>query len=52
MRYLQYISDEAGRYIKEVVTSPVIMYGLCKVYKDIDNSLTYTLAKFVVPETL
>ena len=57
------ISEETRRYLKPVGTRPVIIYGLCKVHKDIIdncplfwpilvaiNVLTYELAKFLVPK--
>ena len=55
------ISEETGRSLKPVGTRLGIMYGLCKVHKDIDNypslrpllsainTPTYKLAKFLVP---
>ena len=56
------ISEETRRSLKPVGTRPGIMYGLCKVHKDIiDNCLpfrpilspvntrTYKLAKFLLP---
>ena len=56
------ISDETRRFLNLVGTSPGIMYGICKVHKDIiDNcpasrpilsaikTPTYKLAKFLVP---
>ena len=56
------ISEENRRSLKPVGTRPCIMYGLCKVHKDIIyncppcrpillaiNTPTYKLAKFLVP---
>ena len=56
------ISEETRRSLKPVGTRPGIMYGLCKVHKDIIdncppfrpilsaiNTPTYKLAKFLVP---
>ena len=56
------ISEETRRSLKPVGTRPGIMYGLCKVHKDIIdncppfrpifsaiNTTTYKLAKFLVP---
>ena len=56
------ISEETRRFLKPVGTRPGIMYGLCKVDKDIIdnctlfwrilsaiNTPTYELAKFLVP---
>ena len=56
------ISEETRKSLKTVGTRPGIMYGLCKVYKDIIdnctpfqlilsaiNTPTYKLAKFLVP---
>ena len=56
------ISEETRRSLKPVGTRPGIMYGLCKVHKDIVdncppfrpilsaiNTPTYKLAKFLVP---
>ena len=56
------ISEETRRSLKPVGTRPGIMYGLCKVHKDIIDSCppfrpvlsaintpTYKLAKFLVP---
>ena len=54
------ISEKRRRFIKPVGTRPVIMYGLCKVHKYIDNcpsfwpilsaiyTPTYKLATFLV----
>ena len=56
------ISEETGGSLKPVGTRPGIIYGLCKVHKDIIdncpsfrpilsvvNTPTYKLAKFIVP---
>ena len=56
------ISEETRRSLKPVGTGPGVMYGLCKVHKDIIdncppfqpvlsviNTPTYKLAKFLVP---
>ena len=56
------ISEETSRSLKPVGTRPGIMYGLCKVHKDIIdnfppfrpilsaiNTPTYKLAKFLLP---
>ena len=56
------ISEGTRRSIKPVGIGPGIMYGLCKVHKDIinnclpfqyilsaNNTLTYKLAKFLAP---
>ena len=56
------ISEEKSRYLKPVGTRPCVMYGLCKVHRDIIdncppfrptlsaiNTPTYRSAKFLVP---